>query len=75
VLPARADLNSTDCATMRDPELVGAIAAANELAPWSATEDLVADILAFLHALTDPIALDPDRHVPDAVPSDLSVED
>ena len=75
VLPRRADLAESDLAVMRDPALVAAIAAANERAPWPATDDQVADILAFLQALTDPAALDPDRHVPDAVPSGLPVAD
>jgi cytochrome c peroxidase len=75
VLPSRGDLDAIDFAVMDDPALVADIAAANELAPWPATDNEVADILAFLHALTDPDALDLRDDVPPSVPSGLPVFD
>jgi cytochrome c peroxidase len=75
VLPSRDDLDATDFAVMDDPALVEAIAAANELAPWPADEDDLADLLAFLRALTDPDALDLRQEVPPSVPSGLPVFD
>jgi cytochrome c peroxidase len=75
VLPSRADLDAIDFAVMDDPALVADIAAANELAPWAATDEEVADILAFLHALTDPAMLDLRADVPPSLPSGLPLFD
>jgi len=75
VLPSRADLDAIDAEVMDDPALVAAIAAGNELAPWPADEDEVADLLAFLNALTDPAALNLRGEVPQTVPSGLPVFD
>jgi cytochrome c peroxidase len=70
-LPPRADLDAADFIVMNDPARVAAIAAANELAPVSLKDSEVDALVAFLHALTDPAALDMRRDVPMAVPSGL----
>jgi cytochrome c peroxidase len=75
VLPSRADLDALDFAVMDDEELVELIADANELGPWPATDGEVADILAFLHALTDPAMLDLRADVPPSLPSGLPMFD
>jgi len=75
VLPSRADLDSVDFAVLKDPELLAAIASANELSAWLAAEDEVADILAFLNALTDPAVLEARGTAPETVPSGLPVID
>jgi len=75
VLPGRDDLDAIDFAVMDDPALVAAIDAANELAPWPAGADEVADLIAFLNALTDLGALDLRYEVSPAVPSGLPVFD
>jgi len=49
---------------------VDAIAAANELAPSALMDDEIAQLVAFLHALEDPVER---LGVPDAVPSGLPV--
>lgn len=56
-----------------DPREVEAIAAANDLAPVLLSDTEVAQILAFLEALSDPVALAGRLGVPDQVPSGLSV--
>lgn len=70
-LPPRADLDAADFVVMNDPGRVAAIAAANELAPVSLKDSEVAALVTFLHALTDPAALDMRKDVPMAVPSGL----
>lgn len=72
-LPSRADLDAADFVVMNDPARVAAIAAANELAPVALTDKQVQDLVAFLHALTDPAALDMRKDVPKAVPSGLTL--
>lgn len=54
------------------PALRGRIAAANALSPINLSDDEVADLLAFLHALTDPTAKDRSDLIPARVPSGLS---
>ncbi len=56
---------------MASPELRQRIAAANELAPVALTEGEIESLVAFLHALTDPSALDRNEMVPVRVPSGL----
>ena len=66
VLPSKADF-----AIISDISEINAIAAANELAPVALTDTEIADLIAFLHALTD----DTQRlGVPQNVPSDLHVD-
>jgi cytochrome c peroxidase len=74
-LPSRPDLDALDFVVMSDPERVAAIAAANELDPVHLRDQEVADLVAFLHALTDPGCLDLRRDVPPALPSGLPVFD
>jgi cytochrome c peroxidase len=51
-----------------------AIAAANELAPMSLPDAAIADLVAFMNALTDPQSEAGRLGVPDRVPSGLPVD-
>ncbi len=77
--PAQAILTppafETDFSLMQDRDEVAAIAAANELAPVELSEPELADLLAFLAALSDPASLKGRLGVPDTVPSGLPVSD
>jgi len=75
VLPSRADLDAIDFIVMDDLDRIGAIAAATELNPVSLKDHEVNALLAFLHALTDPAALDMRKDAPASVPSGLPVRD
>ncbi len=75
VLPARPDLDALDFVALRDPGVVSAIAAANEL-PALRLDDLeIEQLIAFLHALTDRSMLDLRDDVPGSVPSGLPIAD
>ncbi len=74
-LPGRDDLDARDLAALRDPAVVEAIAAASELPPVRLTDREVARLVDFLHALSDPAALDLRADVPPAVPSGLPLGD
>ncbi|MFK7792967.1 MAG: cytochrome-c peroxidase [Devosiaceae bacterium] len=63
-----------DWRVMDDRQELDAIARANELAPVGLTDDEVADILAFLDALTDPASLSGRLGIPDRVPSGLPLD-
>jgi cytochrome c peroxidase len=69
VLPSRPDLDAVDLLVMQDAARLAAIAAANELAPVELSETDIANLLAFLHALTDPAAHDLRGDLPASVPS------
>ncbi|MCR9110048.1 MAG: c-type cytochrome [Rhodobacteraceae bacterium] len=69
ILPAMPGVR--DDVVLSDPQEVDAIAAANALAPTSLTDDEVAQLIAFLHALEDETER---LGVPDAVPSGLPVD-
>lgn len=71
VLPSRPDLDEIDLVAFDDPATTNAIARRIELAPRHLTDGQVADLLAFMHALTDPRALDLRKTVPQRVPSGL----
>ncbi len=77
--PAQAILTApgfnSDFRLMRDPQEVAAIAGANSLPPLSLGDGDIADLLAFLAALSDPQSLKDRLGVPDAVPSGLPVSD
>lgn len=75
VLPQREDLDALDTRVMEDPVRVQAIAERVELLPQTANDQEVADLLAFLHALTDENCVDLRRDVPTRVPSGLAVFD
>lgn len=69
------DYQRRDGWVMRAPGLRDAIAVANELEPTELDDDEVADLVAFLHALTDPRSRDQQHLVPASVPSGLPVSD
>ena len=58
-----------------DPASRAALAAANELPASDLTDGQVADLLAFLHALTDEGSLDLRHLVPERVPSESPIAD
>ena len=74
-LPPRPDLDARDGIVMSDPVRRNAIAGANELRAVKLRKGEVQALLAFLHALTDPAALDMRGDVPTSVPSGLPVRD
>jgi cytochrome c peroxidase len=75
VLPPARGLSQEDFLPMQDPNVVSAIAAANELEPMALTEDQIDLLMEFLLALTDPASLDLRKDVPFSVPSGLPVAD
>jgi len=76
--PAQARLpggsGAADFKSMGSAEEVARIAAANSLAPAALTDAEVADLIAFLDALTDTHSLTGGLGVPDRVPSGLPVQ-
>ncbi|WP_322789096.1 cytochrome-c peroxidase [Thiohalocapsa halophila] len=73
--PARADLAGTDLTVMRSHARRDAIARRVEQRPVRLTDGEVADLLAFLGALTDATLSDAQSLVPGQVPSGLPVRD
>jgi cytochrome c peroxidase len=73
VLPSRDDLDRLDFVVMNDPVRRAAIAAANERAPVSLSDNEFSDLIAFLHALTDPAAVDLRNDTPKSVASEFSL--
>jgi len=73
--PARAVLpdlaGAEDLHALQDPAETDAIAAANELAPVTLSDAQVAELMAFLAALTDDVSR---LGVPPTVPSGLPVD-
>ncbi len=63
-----------DWRALEDTEETARIAAANELAPVVLREAAIADLLAFLNALTDESAVAGRMGIPEAVPSGLLVD-
>ena len=63
-----------DWRVLDDAEETARIAAANELAPVKLTDAEVAELLAFLNALTDEAAVKGRMGIPDSVPSGLPVD-
>jgi len=74
-LPSRPDLDEQDFVVQLDPDRVEAIAARNEAFPVDLGERDIANLMAFLNALTDPAALDRRADVPAQVPSGLPIWD
>jgi cytochrome c peroxidase len=70
VLP---EFEAADWRIMDDPAEVAAISAAVEVEPLALEAQEVADIVAFLHSLTDPAMKAGRLGVPKAVPSGLPV--
>ena len=75
VLPSRPDLDAIDFVVMNDRQAMDAIASSNECSIGPLKKRDLQDLIAFLHALTDPRALDMRTHVPASVPSGLPVRD
>ncbi len=82
VLPSRSDLDALDFLVMdsTDQDNQGKTASdrikdANELSSISLTEEEISDLIAFLHALTDPGSVDLRSIAPMTVPSGLPVAD
>lgn len=73
--PSRADLAGTDLTVMRSPTRRDAIARRVEQRPVRLTDAEIADLLAFLGALTDPTLPNAQALVPKRVPSGLPVAD
>jgi cytochrome c peroxidase len=63
-----------DWRVMDDRDELAAIAEANDLEPVALTDAEVADILAFLEALTDPTSLQGRLGIPESVPSGLLID-
>ena len=74
-VPSRADLDAIDYTVMDDANRSQPIMLANELAPMELTDEEVADLVSFMHALTDPDMIDLRRVIPASVPSGLPVGD
>jgi cytochrome c peroxidase len=74
-LPSRPDLDALDFEALAQPAVVEALAAATEAPPRGLSDRDVADLVAFLHALTDPAMLDMRHLMPERVPSGLPLAD
>ncbi|GKY86360.1 cytochrome-c peroxidase [Sinisalibacter aestuarii] len=74
VLPALESATEWDTAVLADAREIAAIAEANELAPMALSNAEVSQLIAFLNALTDPMAPAGRLGVPDSVPSGLPVD-
>jgi len=74
-LPSRPDLDALDFVVMDDASRRTEIAQSNELEPVRLKEKDFRELMAFLHALTDPAALDLRGDVPASVPSGLPIWD
>jgi cytochrome c peroxidase len=74
-MPSRPDLDAIDFQVMDDHTLRTEIAHENELRQIELSDREVKRLLAFLHSLTDPDALDMRHVVPQSVPSGLPVWD
>ena len=72
-LPARDDLVIIDHVVPDDPARVAMIADHNELEPIDLKEKDVADLVEFMHALTDPGSIDLRKDTPVRVPSGLTL--
>ena len=72
ILPALPGVQ--DWRILDDPAEIGAIAAANELEPLPLEDAQIADLVAFLEALTDTEGADGRLGVPETVPSGLPVD-
>jgi len=71
VLPSRDDLDAIDFIVQNDPIRVAEIAGSNELRCVRLKEKQITYLIEFLHALTDPDAIDLRRDVPKKLPSGL----
>ena len=74
ILPRHDRLSGADFLTHDNARERARIAASVDIEPVALTDGEVADIVAFLHALTDPVALAGRRGKPARVPSGLPVD-
>lgn len=75
VLPSGVEgAEPKDTLVMADADEVARIAEANELAPMELNDGQIADLIAFLNSLTDPVAETGRLGIPESVPSGLPVE-
>lgn len=72
-MPTRADLDELDFEVMNDDWRLEQIAQRNELASVDLDEQEFAELISFLHTLTDYSFLDDRRNVPNRVPSGLTL--
>ena len=70
-LPSRTNPDRLDIVVMNDSAREGYIADTNELAPIWHNDVLVADLMAFMHSLTDSSSINLRGDVPDRLPSGL----
>lgn len=75
VLPYREDFAEQDYVLMSDPPSKKAIIQSLDITPVRLSDDQVARLLDFLHALTDRSQIDLRRDVPESLPSGLPVFD
>jgi len=75
VLPSKSDLDATDFVVHNNESSRSALASRIELDPITLSEEEFANLMAFLHALTDTASLDLRATVPSSVPSGLPLGD
>jgi Cytochrome c peroxidase len=75
VLPSRSDLDAADFNIHNDPASRAALAGSIELGPIQLSDEDVAALIEFLHALADTASLDLRSTVPMRVPSGLPIRD
>jgi cytochrome c peroxidase len=75
ILPSRADLDALDLIATNNPDTRRAIAQRIELDKIRLNDKEFNDLMAFLHALTDPKSVDTRHTVPKSVPSGLTLAD
>ena len=77
ILPTHPTLDAENYSAMDDPDRVDFIAAHNELAPFTYSDEDVDRIIDFLNALTDTSSIDlrRDQDVVNGVPSGLPLDD
>ena len=73
VLPSRTDLDETDFKVMDNPDLISNLLKSNELETIDLTNLEIEQLIAFLHSLTDPRALNITRDIPVRLPSNRSL--
>ncbi len=72
-MPSRADLDEQDFVVMNDAWRIEQIIQRNELASVDLDDEEFAQLISFLHALTDSSFLDDRRNVPSSVPSGMTL--
>ena len=72
-MPSRADLDEQDFVVMNDDWRIEQIVQRNELASVDLDEEEFAELMSFLHTLTDSAFLDDRHNVPSSVPSGMTL--